>query len=128
MEASGGYPYFLHVVGSHVWNAGNGTVITADEARAGIAAARAYLDAFYEERLRELTAAQRRYLDAAAALPAPDRTAGTVAAALGATSRQVASTWQALTGRHGLLRPAGGRGHLDFTLPGLDAYLRSASS
>ncbi|MDP9406305.1 MAG: ATP-binding protein [Actinomycetota bacterium] len=127
VEASGGYPYFLHVVGSHVWNAGSGTVITADEARTGIAAARNYLDAFYEERLRELTAAQRRYVDAAAALPTPERSAGAVAAALGTSSRQLASTWQALTGRHGLLRSAGGRGRFAFTLPGLDAYLRRTS-
>lgn len=124
MAASGGYPYFLHVVGAHVWNAGRGDVITLADAEAGIAAARAYLDAFYEERLRSLGARQREYLDAAARLEPGERTAGNVAAALGTTSERLASTWQALVERHGLLRPAGGHGRLAFALPGLDAYLR----
>ncbi|MGI8873796.1 MAG: AAA family ATPase [Egibacteraceae bacterium] len=31
VDAVGGYPYFLHVVGSQTWTAGTGSVITADE-------------------------------------------------------------------------------------------------
>lgn len=128
MAASGGYPYFLHVVGSHVWNAGTGDVITAEEARRGVADARGYLDAFYEERLRDLGPRQRAYLDVAAQLPERDRTVGRIAAELGVTSDRLASTWQSLTDRHGLLRPAGGRGRVAFALPGLDAHLRSRAS
>lgn len=124
MDACGGYPYFLHVVGSHVWNAGDGDVITVSDAVTGIAEARPYLDAFYEERLRDLSAKQRRYLDAAAFLEAEDRTSGNIAAQLHTTSSRLASTWQALVQRHGLLRPAGGEGRVAFTLPGMGAYLR----
>ena len=124
MEASGGYPYFLHVVGSHVWNAGTGSVVTRADAEAGIAAASAYLDAFYEERLRGLGERQRQYLDAAARLDPADRTPGRIAEQLGTSSRRLASTWQSLVGRHGLLRSAGGDGRLAFALPGLDAYFR----
>ncbi len=124
MAASGGYPYFLHVIGSHVWNAGDGDVITLAEARAGITAARAYLDAFYEERLRPLGDRQRAYLDAAAHLDPAERTSGRIAAELDTTSDRLASTWQSLIERHALLRPAGGRGRLAFTLPGLADYLR----
>jgi hypothetical protein len=124
VDACAGYPYFLHVVGEQVWYAGRGQVITAAEARDGIAAARLRLEAFYDERLRELSALQRRYLDAAARLDPGQRSAAGIAAALGATSSQLASTWQALTARHGLLRPAGD-GRLAFTLPGLDRHLQS---
>lgn len=124
--ASGGYPYFLHVVGSHVWNAGVAPVITRAEAERGIAEARHYLDAFYEERLRELGDRQRQYLDAAAHLPVDQRTTGRIAQALGTASDRLGSTASALITRHGLLRPAGGR--LVFALPGLDNYLRSRNA
>ena len=128
VEACGGYPYFLHLVGEAVWDAGTGGVITATDASAGIAIARPRLASFYDERLRDLTDLQRRYLDAAAALEPRSRTAGAIAGALGSTSAQLASTWQALTARHGLLRPAGGEGLLAFALPGLDAHLRARDS
>lgn len=123
LAASGGYPYFLHVVGHHVWNAGTGSVITARDARAGVELAQPFMDSFYDERLRDLGERQREYLDAAASLDDRDRTAGAIAAALGMSSSQLASTWQSLTVRHALLRPRGDRG-LDFALPGLAAHLR----
>lgn len=122
-HACGGYPYFLHVVGSHVWRAGTSEVITTDDARAGIAAARPYLEAFYEQRLTEVGDLQRRYLKVAAQLDEAQRTPGGVARALGRTSDQLGSTLAALVERHGLLRNDG-RGRLVFTLPGLDGHLR----
>lgn len=111
-----------------MWDAGTGEVITAAEATRGVASARAYLDAFYEERLRELGARQRQYLEAAARLEPDERTAGAIAAAMGARSEQLASTWQALVHRHGLLRQAGGQSRLRFALPGLDDYLRTRTA
>lgn len=124
IAACGGYPYFLHVVGSHVWRAGRGDVISQADAMAGIAAALGYLDAFYSERLRDLGGRQRQYLNAAARLSPADRTVGRIARELGLGSDRLASTWQALVDRHGLLRPAGGPGRVAFALPGLDDYLR----
>jgi len=120
--ATGGYPYFLHVVGSHVWNAGSSQAITRLDAERGIAEARRYLDAFYEERLRELGDRQLQYLAAAARLPAGERAPARIAGALGTTSQRLGSTASALASRHGLLRSEGGR--LAFALPGLDDYLR----
>jgi hypothetical protein len=118
----GGYPYFLHVYGQQVWNAGSGDLVTVEDARAGIAAAQPLVDDFYEQRLRELGDAQRQYVAAAAALPGHERTSAGVAAALGAPSAALGSTQQALVERHGLLRHAGD-GRLVFTLPGLDEHL-----
>lgn len=123
VEAIGGYPYFLHLVGSRVWQAGDGSVIGLDEAEAGIAAARRDIGRFYDERLRGLGEVSHDWLAAAAALPAEDRTVGRVAAALGATSDRYGWVVTALT-QHGLIRPAAGRGRFAFALPGLDAHLR----
>ncbi len=124
MTACGGYPYFLHVVGSHVWRAGPGKVITLDEARGGIDAAQPFIADFYGSRLRELGDLQRRYLHAAARVPARDRTPGEVARALGRSSSQLGSTQSRLVNDHGLLRTTSD-GRLEFALPGLDDHLRS---
>lgn len=119
----GGYPYFLHVVGSQVWVAGDGPVITREDVEAGWRQAEPTVHLFYEERLRDITDHQRRYLAAAAQLDEEQRTSGAVAAALGATTESVGSTQQALIDTHRLLRRAG-RGRIAFTLPGIDQYLR----
>ncbi len=121
-EASGGYPYFLHVYGQQVFNAGTGDVITLDEVQRGVAAAQPLVDDFYEQRLRELGDRQREYLRAAASVPPHRRTTPGIAAALGTTSSALGSTQQALVDRHGLLR-ATGDGRLEFALPGLDRHL-----
>ena len=123
----GGYPYFLHVVGSQVWVAGDGPVITRDDVEEGWRLATPTIELFYEERLRDITDNQRRYLVAAADLAESERTSGGIAAALGATTESVGSTQQALIDTHGLLRRAG-RGRVAFTLPGIDRYLQGAAA
>jgi hypothetical protein len=126
VELVGGYPYFLHVVGSHVWVAGDGPVITRGEVEAGWRRAAPAVERFYEERLRDITDVQRRYLVAAAELEERQRTSGAIAAALGATTEQVGSTQQALIDTHRVLRRTG-RGRVTFTLPGIDRYLSGAT-
>lgn len=121
-ERSGGYPYFLHVYGQQVWLAGDGDVLTLDDARVGLQAAQPLVDDFYEQRLRELGDRQRAYLAAAAGLPVAERTSAAIATALGTTSSALGSTQQALVDRHGLLRHTGD-GRLVFALPGLDRHL-----
>lgn len=127
VAAVGGYPYFLHVVGSQVWVAGDGTVITRADVEEGWQRALPTIELFYEERLRDVTDLQRRYLVAAAQLDAAARTSGAVADRLGSTTEAVGSTQQALIDTHGLLRRAG-RGRVAFTLPGIDRYLRTAAT
>lgn len=121
----GGYPYFLHVIGSQVWVAGDGAVVTVDDVETGWTMAAPTIDTFYEERLRDLTDNQRRYLVAAANLAESERTSGAVAEALGVTTESLGSTQQALIDTHGQLRRAG-RGRIAFTLPGMDRHLRNA--
>ncbi len=121
-EASGGYPYFLHVYGQQVYNVGSSDVITFDQVRTGIQAAQPLVDDFYEQRLRELGDRQREYLAAAASLPGARRTSAGIAEVMGTTSSALGSTQQALVDRHGLLR-ATGDGRLEFALPGLDHHL-----
>jgi hypothetical protein len=123
MAACGGYPYFLHVIGSEVWRAGDGKVITLEHARSGIALAQPAIDEFYGGRLRVLGDLQRRYLHAAARIDAGQRTPGAIAASLGRTSSQLGSTQAKLVHDHGLLR-ATSDGRLEFALPGLDRHLR----
>ena len=123
MDACGGYPYFLHVVGDQVWAAGRGTVITVEDARRGIVRAQPLVEEFYAARLRDLGDLQRRYLHAAARLEPRERTPGTISEALGRTSAKLASTQQKLVHDHGLLR-TGGDGRVEFALPGLDRHLR----
>ncbi|MBW3619303.1 MAG: ATP-binding protein [Actinobacteria bacterium] len=122
MAGCGGYPYFFHVVGHEAWNAGTGRVVTAADAREGVAAARPLVAELYEQRLAELGQKQRDYLVAAAAVPAEERTSSEVAMAIGVSTAALGSTLQALTDRHGLLR-RGAEGRLVFTLTGMDRYL-----
>jgi hypothetical protein len=126
VELVGGYPYFLHVIGSQVWVAGDSRVITLEDVDNGWRKARATIEVFHEERLKDLTDIQRRYLTAAAGLPADERTSGAIAAALDATTESVGSTQQALIDTHGLLRRVG-RGKVAFTLPGMDRHLMQGS-
>jgi hypothetical protein len=125
VEAIGGYPYFLHLVGARVWAAGPGPVISAADARRGVAAAEADIARFYGDRLRALGVVAHDWLVAAARLESGERTVGAVAAALGGTSDQYGWAVSSLTDQ-GLVRPAPGRGRFQFALPGLDAYLRAA--
>lgn len=121
-EASGGYPYFLHVYGQQVFNAGTTDVITLDQVEQGVAAADPLVADFHDQRLRELGERQREYLRAAAGLAPGQRTTRGIAAAMGMASSALGSTQQALVERHGLLR-VDPDGRLVFTLPGLDDHL-----
>jgi hypothetical protein len=123
-DRCGGYPYFLHLVGSHVWDAGTGDVLTPEDAERGIAAAEPYVRDFYAQRLADIGELQRRCLLAAARIPADDRSPAAVAHVLGyPRSSSIGSTLSELNTSHGLLRPTGD-GRLEFSLPGLDEHLR----
>lgn len=122
VAAVGGYPYFLHLVGSHVWRAGDGAVISVADAEAGIAQARVDQERFYAERLRGLGDLQYDWLRAAAGLPRGRRTVGDVAAELGRVSSELGSTVEQLIGK-GLVKSTAARGGIELALPGLDAYL-----
>jgi hypothetical protein len=129
VEATGGYPFFVQLMGYETWNAaaerGARSVVNAEDAAAGVARARLEAARLYESRLDEVPDTERRYLDAAAGLEEGERRSAEVAAALGGTSEEWAWARQRLI-ELGLLRPAG-RGRIAFALPGLADYLRAVS-
>ena len=122
VELIHGYPYFLHLIGSRVWTAGTGPVITEADVTEGYAQCLPDLGSFFAERLRGLGDLQHDWLRAAAALPPEERTAGAVAERLGRRSSQLGSTVRALIDR-GLIRMGTGRGKVELGLPGLDRHL-----
>jgi hypothetical protein len=124
--AAHGSPFLFQLVGEAAWNAGGGTTITLAEAQRGVASTARETAAHFALRLAPLTDRQRAYLLAAASLSDVERTAGRVAALLGATSEQLASTAQSLDDRHRLIRRSAGR--ITFRSPGLAAHLAASAS
>lgn len=122
IDASHGSPFLFQLVGEAAWNAGPGELITAAEARAGIAAARRETVAHFRLRLQGLTDLQQAFLRAAAQLDDHERTAGAVASLMGSTSATLASTARQLDERHRLIRREAGV--VRFRSPGLVEHLR----
>lgn len=123
VDAIGGYPYFLHVIGARVWTEGRGSLITAHDAERGVAAAAQDIDRFYGERLRTVGEVAHDWLRRAAELPEQQRTTGAVAAAMGGSSSDYGWVMSRLV-EQGLVRPLPGRGRFTFALPGIDGFLR----
>lgn len=125
LDAAGGYPYFVQLVGYEVWNAaadrGDHEVISPEAAHAGVAAAERAADAVFRSRLDEVPDTERRYLDAVVAVPADDRRSGRIAEELGGTAGEWGWARQRLIER-GLLRPDG-HGRVAIALPGLERHL-----
>ena len=122
VELVEGYPYFLHVFGSHAWAAGTGPVITRREVEDGAVAARSTVTTFYQERLDRLTSLQRAVVDAVAGLETGQRTGERIAAAVGRSgSESIGSTLRGLIDAGLIVRT--GRGAYDLALPGLDRHL-----
>ena len=126
VEATGGYPYFVQLIGYECWRAaasgGARSVIRTEHVVAGVAAAEREADRVYASRVAEVPDTERAYLEAAAALPRDDRRSGAIAAALGGTASEYGWARERLIER-GLLRPDG-HGRVAFTLPGLAGWLR----
>jgi len=122
VERSLGSPYLFQLVGDASWNAGTGRVVTRAEVERGHLATRREIRAYASLRLADLTERQIAYLRAAASLPAEERRAGAVAAAMGETSETLAPTARALDERHGVIRRSSGR--VSFRSAALEALLR----
>lgn len=126
LDAAGGYPYFVQLMGYEVWNAAANRdereVISAESARVGVRAGRREAAAVFRSRLAEVPDTERRYLEAVAALGEDERRSGRIAEELDGTAGEWGWARQRLIER-GLLRPDG-HGRVAFALPGLGAYLR----
>lgn len=126
VEASGGYPYFLQVFGSKIWDYAPGPRrVTVDDAKAGIEAARSELDeGFYGSRWGRATPAQRAYLAAMAAEAGRGGgsvASGQVADRLGKTHGDLGQHRDQLIRKGLIFAPE--RGRVAFTVPGMSDYI-----
>ena len=125
VETSGGYPYFLQVFGSKIWDYAPGPHrITVDDAQAGIEAARSELDeGFYGSRWGRATPAQRAYLAAMAAEAGTSGSvsSGQVADGLGKTHGDLGQHRDQLIRKGLIFAPE--RGRVAFTVPGMSDYI-----
>lgn len=104
-----GDPFLFQLAGEAAWRAGDGTTITADEARRGWDLIRREVLRYVQGRLGDLSDLQVSVLHAAAGLAEDARTGDAVAKALGrGSSAEIASTLQSLDRVHGVLRREAG--------------------
>ena len=118
-----GYPYFLQEWGKHSWDAAISSPITIADVAAARITALAELDAsFFRVRFDRLTPAEKRYLQAMAALGAGPHRSGDIAERLGVKVSSVAPTRNSLIGKGMLYSPA--HGDTAFTVPLFDRFIQ----
>jgi hypothetical protein len=125
--ATGGYPYFLQEWGYRVWNAATGSPIGTADVRRAEPDVIAHLDGtFFRIRFDRLTAKEKQYLQAMAALGPGQHRSEDVAALLGVRAESVAPRRSALIGKGMIYSPA--RGLNAFTVALFDQFLLRAGS
>lgn len=103
-----GEPFLFQLAGERAWYAGSSPLVTADDVRAGWAQAHHEAAAHVERIVARLPERERQMLDTMAALDPADRTATTIARAMGFTSAsQVAPTAQRLDTVRGIINRGG---------------------
>jgi AAA ATPase domain len=119
-----GYPYFLQEYAYAVWNAAPGPALIAlaDVAHAAPIVERKLNENFFSVRIEQLTAGERRYLEAMAELGDTPYGTGAIAKHLGATQQRLGPVRQSLIDK-GIVY-ATGHGELAFTVPLFDEFLR----
>lgn len=127
LDAAHGYPYFLQLLGSSVWEHARpdpGDLLTPDHVVSGAGQAVEQLAALYQVRWNAATDGEKDLMAAMADLsPAGDAAPRRdVAEALGKSSRAISVPRDRLLEK-GIIESAG-HGLLRFTLPGFAAYVR----
>lgn len=130
-EATGGYPYMIQLVGYHIWRqarrrtGGEGNSILAEDVRNGIDQARAKLgEGVCAPVVRRLSARAVDYLTAMAQDDGPSSTSA-IARRIGESMDYANVYRQRLLDEH-VIKGAG-RGYVDFAIPFLREYLRTAA-
>jgi hypothetical protein len=123
VEASGGYPFLLQLIGSHAWRRNPGHIeLTLADARHGVAQARRRLGTLvHEPALADTTQVGRDFLRAMALDDGPCKMAD-IAARLGVNDNY-ASQYRLRLIAAELIQPVR-HGYVDFSLPYLREYLR----
>jgi hypothetical protein len=124
LEWTAGYPFFIQQLGKHAWNAAQASPISLRDIEAAIPIAQEALDvSLYEVRAQRATPAERRYLRAMAELGSGPYRSGAVASKLGKSSASLSQLRDRLIGK-GLIYATEDFGHLDFTVPRFDEFMR----
>ena len=104
VDASGGYPYLVQVLGYETWTAADGAArIVLEHAQAGVVTADARMDALFRTRWDQLSDLEQRYVAAVARLGPEPVPVAVVAKELRRSTAQLSTTRAALIGEHRLL-------------------------
>lgn len=124
-QFSAGYPYFIQVLGKHVWNIATGAVIIAQDVEYAAPDAQADIDAgLYMARWQRATRVEQRLLKAVAECGAgsgPARMADLVTAMNKTRIQQLSPQRRSLIAKGILFAPD--RGELAFTVPGMGKFV-----
>jgi AAA ATPase domain len=124
LELTQGYPFYLQEYGKHIWNLAPSSPITEGDVETAAPRAEESLDrGIYEVRIQRATVKERRYLRAMAELGAGPYRVGAVAKAMGSTTTALSTVRQKLLDR-GLIYATEDYGHVDFTVPRFDEFMR----
>lgn len=124
LEWTRGYPFYIQQLGKHTWNLTRESPITRADVQSAIPIAQAALDAsIYEVRIQRATAEERRYMRAMADLGEGPYRSGRVAGKLSRKTSEVSMTRQHLIDK-GLVYATEDYGHIDFTIPRFDEFMR----
>ena len=124
LEWTAGYPFFIQQLGKHAWNAAEGSPISTKDVNVAIPIAQEALDAsLYEVRVQRATPAERRYMRAMAELGGGPYRSGAVASKMGKSSAALSQLRDRLIGK-GLIYATEDFGHLDFSVPRFDEFMR----
>lgn len=123
LQLTGGYPYFLQMWGSMIWNVADQSPITLADVEQATEMVFDRLDqGFFNIRLEQLTPQEGRYVQAMAALgPGPYRTAD-IAAEMGKTQKEIDRQRGSIINKGMIYSPE--RGVVAFTVPKFDDFVR----
>jgi hypothetical protein len=128
VDAAGGYPYLVQVLGYETWKAAGGADrITIRHAQAGTAAADARMSGLFQARWDQLSDLEQQYLIVVATHPLTPTPVAAVAQALGRSTHQLSTTRAALIHEHRLLTSPR-YGHVQISLTGLAAWITAHTS
>jgi hypothetical protein len=124
LELTQGYPFYIQEFGKHIWNTAPASPITREDVDAAAPRAEQSLDrGIYEVRIQRATQKERRYLRAMSELGTGPYRVGAVATAMGSTTTALSTVRQKLLDR-GLIYATEDYGHIDFTVPRFDEFMR----
>ncbi len=124
LDWTAGYPFFIQQIGKHAWNAAQKSPIRLSDIEAAIPTAQEALDSsLYEVRAQRATPAERQYMRAMAEIGAGPYRSGAVAKKLGKSPAALSQLRDRLIGK-GLIYATEDFGHLDFSVPRFDEFMR----